>query len=100
MLSSILALPLLAAAAVASPGWGPWGHGGHGGPGQQCLNASQVNTIISEYSYLLINPTGANFNSIANSLLSDSFFVASDSIDSLAGKPVSHYDPTILASSH
>lgn len=90
MLSSILALPLLVASAVAVPSWGPWG--GHGGPGgPKCLSDAQVNSIISQYSYLLINPQGSNFVATANSLLSDSFFVSSDSIDSLAGIPVSLY---------
>lgn len=90
MLSSILALPLLAASALAVPSWGPWGPGGPGGPqGPQCLADKDVQNIISGYSYLLVNPQGANFNATANALLSNSFFVSSDSIDSLAGIPVS-----------
>ncbi len=86
MLSSILfSLPLLVASAVASPTWGPWQ-----GKGQApaCLTDSDVNTLINGYTYLLRSPQGADFNSTANSLLSDSFYVSSDSINSLAGIPV------------
>lgn len=98
MLSTLFTLPLLVAGAMASPSWGPWGPGGPGGPNgppagpPNCLNDAQVQKIISGYSYLLINPQGANFNATANALLSDSFFVSSDSIDSLAGIPVSTTD--------
>lgn len=94
MLSTLFTLPLLVAGAMASPSWGPWGPGGPGGPNgppagpPNCLNDAQVQKIISGYSYLLINPQGANFNATANALLSDSFFVSSDSIDSLAGIPL------------
>lgn len=88
--STIFAAPLLVASAVAGP-WGPPGGNWGNWPGKNCLADSDVQDIIAGYSYLLINPTGANFNSIASSLLSDKFFVSSDSIDSLAGIPVSSH---------
>ncbi|KAK5082594.1 hypothetical protein LTR70_008322 [Exophiala xenobiotica] len=80
MLQSIIfSLPLLVANAVASPTWGPWK-----GKGQAaCLSDSTVNTIIDSYTYLLENPQGADFNTTAGALLSDSFFVSSDSINTL-----------------
>jgi len=80
MLQSIIfSLPLLVASAVASPTWGPWK-----GKGQAaCLSDSTVNTIIDSYTYLLENPQGADFNTTAGALLSDSFFVSSDSINTL-----------------
>lgn len=98
MLSSIVfTVPLLVASAVASPWGGPWGNwGGQGGPGGQggkggpnCLNDADVKTLLDGYTYLLEYPQGADFNATANKILSDSFFVSSDSINSLAGIPVS-----------
>lgn len=83
MLKSIFTAPLLLASALALPGggWGSWGN-------QPCLNDASVQNIISGYTYLLRFPGGADFNSTANALLSDKFFVSSDSINQLAGIPV------------
>ena len=80
MLQSIIYLPLLVASAIASPTWGPWNGKGNGAA---CLSDAQVNTIIDSYTYLLRFPQGADFNSTANSLLTDNFFVSSDSINYL-----------------
>ena len=84
MLKTILTAPLLLASALALPGggWGSWGN-------QPCLNDASVSNIIAGYTYLLRFPTGANFNATAGALLSDKFFVSSDSINTLAGIPVS-----------
>ncbi|KAK5953646.1 hypothetical protein OHC33_005590 [Knufia fluminis] len=90
MLSSVLfSLPLLVASAVASPTWGQWHGNGNNGNGKgACLNDATVNTLIDGYTYLLRYPQGQDFNSTANALLSDSFFVSSDSINTLAGIPL------------
>jgi len=89
MLSSLLfSLPLLMASAVASPTWVPWPGNGQG---PACLDDSAVNSLIDGYTYLLRFPQGAEFNATANAILSDSFFVSSDSINSLAGIPVSSH---------
>lgn len=82
--SIILTVPLLAAGAVAR---GPW----HNWPGpypNNCLNDTTVQNLLTGYTYLLENPQGANFVSTANAILSDSFFVSSDSINTLAQIPV------------
>ena len=93
--STILTASLLVASVVATP-WGPggpfggWpGKGGPGGPQQNCLDDAEVQKILSDYTYLLQYPQGANFNATAGAALSDKFFVSSDSINSLAGIPVS-----------
>lgn len=107
--SIIFSLPLLVASAVASPTWGPWN-----GKGQAaCLSDSTVNTIIDGYTSLLRFPQGADFNTTADALLSDSFFVSSDSINTLVnanggkipvrpyscliGPPIAHLTNTPLA---
>lgn len=87
MLKSIIATaPLFVASAFALPSWGPWNGKG---PQGACLSDSTVQSIISDYTYLLRFPQGADFNATANALLSDSFFVSSDSINTLAHIPVS-----------
>lgn len=96
MLSSIILTgSLLVASAVAGPWGGPWGNWpGKGGPnGANCLNDAEVKTLLDGYTYLLEYPQGADFNATANKILSDSFFVSSDSINSLAGIPVSNLQP-------
>lgn len=93
MLQSIILVPALLASALAAPNWGPWG--GHGG--KQCLSDSTVESLINGYTYLLRFPQGADFNSTANNILSDSAFnVVSDSINTLAGIPVSSHTPGVL----
>lgn len=83
MLKSLILVPALVASALAAPGWGPWG-------GKQCLTEATVKQLIAGYTYLLQYPQGANFNATANSILSDTAFkVTSDSINQLAGIPVS-----------
>lgn len=77
--SVIFSLPLLVASAVASPTWGQW----HGQGRNACLSNSTVQNIIESYTYLLQSPQGDDFNATANALLSDSFFVSSDSINTL-----------------
>lgn len=85
--SFVVSLSALVASAFAFPqGWGNWGNWGHGNA--PCLNDAAVNKLIDGYTYLLRFPQGADFNSTANAILSDKFFVSSDSIDTLAGIPV------------
>lgn len=85
LVSVLLTAPLLLASAIASPWGGPLPGLRDGG---KCLNGSQVQTLLDGYTYLLRFPQGANFDATANQILSDSFFVSSDSINSLAGIPV------------
>lgn len=89
MLSSIILTgSLLVASAVAGPWGGPsWGNW-PGKGGANCLNDAEVKTLLDGYTYLLQFPQGADFNATANKILSDSFFVSSDSINSLAGIPL------------
>ena len=86
MRSTILAtLFAFVATAFARPsgGWSGWGHGA-------CLNQTDVDTLISGYTYLLEKPGGPDFNSTAASILStDKFMVYSDSINSLSNRTVS-----------
>ncbi|KIV97233.1 hypothetical protein, variant [Exophiala mesophila] len=73
----------LASTVVAFPGrWAEWGNYGGG------LNATGVQYLITGYTYLLEYPTGPNFNATANAILSDKFFVSSDSINTLSGRPL------------
>ena len=58
-------------------------------PWSGCLSEATASDIVTKYTYLLENPTGADFNSTANTLLTDDFVVWSDSIQFLGGKPVS-----------
>jgi hypothetical protein len=60
-----------------------------GNPWSDCLSEATASDIVTKYTYLLENPTGADFNSTANSLLTDDFVVWSDSIQFLGGQPVS-----------
>ena len=83
LLSTLFTSSLLAAGALATPpgfgGWGPWG---------SCLTDSQVASLISGYTYLLVYPGGPDFNSTAEAILSPTFEVFSDSILTLSGRPV------------
>lgn len=86
----ITALITLAASALAHGGGGrdPQHGGGHP-PRPACLNATGVNTLVNGYTYLLEHPGGADFNSTAEAILSDtSFMVDSDSILTLSGRAV------------
>jgi hypothetical protein len=57
-------------------------------PIHDCMKSSQATKIVNAFLYLLANPTAANFNATAKSLLSKHFTDTSDSIDQLAGLPV------------
>lgn len=54
-----------------------------------CMQPWQAQAIVNAFNYLLANPQAANFNATANALLSNDFTDTSDSIDQLAGIPVS-----------
>jgi len=71
--------------ALPQPGWSGW-NGGHGWAG--CLNQTEVNNLISGYTYLLEKPGGPDFNSTAEAILSPSFMVFSDSINTLSQRPL------------
>jgi hypothetical protein len=58
-----------------------------------CLRPKQVTKIVNAFVYLLANPTAANFNSTALALLSKDWTDTSDSINQLAGIPVSPLVP-------
>ena len=53
-----------------------------------CLNSTSVIYLLNGYQYLLEHSRGPTFNATANGILSDRFFVSSDSINSLARRPV------------
>lgn len=81
--------PLLALGASAVPAdtsTDGWGGGGGGRP--PCLNDTGADYLVKGYSSLLEFPQGTNFNATANAILSEKFVVWSDSINSLAQKPV------------
>lgn len=98
-----LLLTLVTSTAVAheGPRWVPNKYGGGGGEGGSgghpphyypaCLNDTGVNTLVDGYTYLLEHPGGADFNTTAEAILSNSSFVVeSDSILTLSGRPVSN----------
>jgi len=84
---AIIAAAFASTALAAPGGWGNWKNGG--GKPAACLTDAQTDSIVSQYSYLLINPQGADFNATAASLLAPDFAVYSDSINTLASRPVS-----------
>lgn len=53
-----------------------------------CLDDKGADYIVKSYASLLEFPQGPNFNTTANTLLSDKFVVWSDSINSLSNRPV------------
>lgn len=97
---TLLALAGHTSAYGGSGGGGEWipkygssigGGGGGGGqpPRLACLNATGVQILVEGYTYLLEHPGGADFNSTAEAILSDtSFVVESDSILTLSGRAV------------
>ncbi|KAJ4393383.1 hypothetical protein N0V93_002593 [Gnomoniopsis smithogilvyi] len=83
---SILALAM-GTAAYSGPGWAPQHRGGDHAPHPTCLNDTGVTTLVDGYTYLLEHPGGADFNSTAQSILSNTTFVVeSDSILTLSGR--------------
>lgn len=54
-----------------------------------CLLPFQATNIVNAFNYLLANPKAANFKATANALFADNFVDTSDSINQLAGNPVS-----------
>lgn len=61
--------------------------GAHSRP--RCLTNETASSIVTTYTYLIEKPTGPDFNSTAEALLTEGFTVWSDSIQFLRGKPVS-----------
>lgn len=67
---------------------GRFGRKGAPHPEHPCLNETGVATLVNGYAYLLESPGGVDFNSTADAILSDKFFVDSDSILTLSERPV------------
>lgn len=90
MRTSVITATLAFAATTLAQGWGNWGgygKGPHGAP-VPCLNQTSVDYLVNGYTYLLEHPGGPDFNATANAILSDKFFVSSDSINTLSQRPV------------
>lgn len=86
MYTSMFAVALAFAAGVL--GGGGFGRKGPPHPEHHCLNETGVATLVNGYAYLLESPGGVYFNSTAEAILSDKFFVDSDSILTLSQRPV------------
>ena len=104
--TSTLVSLALAAGAIASPmARGEWPVGEHDveeratstksaftpTPIIGCILPFQATAIVNAFNYLLANPQAANFAATANALFSSDFTDTSDSINQLAGIPVSPY---------
>ncbi|KUI70074.1 hypothetical protein VM1G_06552 [Cytospora mali] len=84
-ISTFAAALAFTAGALAQRWRGP---GPNGAAGYHCLNETGVATLVNGYTYLLEKPGGPSFNSTANAILSDKFFVDSDSILTLSQRPL------------
>jgi len=64
--------------------------GSNGGPGQWACGLSQdnIDDLINGYTLLLTSPGSATFNATAARILASNFTVYSDSINSLASRPL------------
>ncbi len=86
---SILAPLALATTAVALPGWGDWHGHGPKCPESTCLTQADAETVVDSFIAIIDHPDVAAANASAQKYLADSFFEKSDSINLLAGYPVS-----------
>ncbi|KAK7733974.1 hypothetical protein SLS53_007969 [Cytospora paraplurivora] len=84
-ISTITAAFTLAAGVLVQAWDGPKGARHHR---HSCLDAAGVTTLVDGYTYLLEQPGGPDFNSTADAILSDKFFVDSDSILTLSQRPL------------
>ena len=57
-------------------------------PSSTCLSPAQATQIVNKFGLLLTNPQGSGFVALATSLLADDFTDTSDSINFLAGIPL------------
>ena len=74
----------LATAAVASPvatKWNGWGDG--------CLTDAQANYLVQSFKQILSDPNRTAIVAIAEEIIATDYVEISDSINSLAGYPVS-----------
>lgn len=94
MRTSIVTALAFAAGALAQ-GWGGWGWKGGPNPAP-CLDEAAVMKLVTGYTYLLEHPGGPDFNTTANDILSDKFFVDSDSILTLSQRPVCPFSPHVI----
>lgn len=68
----------------------PWGPGG-------CLTDQQATFIVKTFKTVLMNPDRKAAVATANAILDSKFTETSDSINVLAGNPVSQRNPRLLA---
>ena len=82
--SSAFAKPTFFSNGKSVPGY-PWGWG-------NCLNDQQAAFIVKQFKSILTNPDRQAAVKIANDMLADNYVETSDSINVLAGYPVSRVD--------
>lgn len=82
---SILLPSVLATAACASPVLSRRG----GGWGECCLTDAQATYLVESFKNILSNPNRTAAAATAQVIISDDYIEVSDSINSLAGYPVS-----------
>jgi hypothetical protein len=96
--ATLITLMALASNAIAANPWGmgkgpaaasSWKARETGTHQPRCLTNTTASTLINGYTYLLEKPTGPNFTSISETILTEDFSVWSDSIRFLRGHPVS-----------
>lgn len=87
--SNVLAGGSRAKGTAAATSWRAQESGAN--PRPRCLTNAAACAIVTGYTYLLEKPTGPDFNSTAEALLTKDFVVWSDSIQFLGSKPVSAF---------
>ena len=90
--STVLASVAFASSALALPGnWNDWVKGGPLCPpaNNQCLTQADADDIVAKFISLLDHPDVNAANATAQALIGPNFFEKSDSINMLAGHPVS-----------
>ncbi len=89
--SSVLASVAFASSALALPGnWNDWVKGGPlCPPANNCLTQGDADDIVAKFVSLLDHPDVNAANATAQALLGPDFYEKSDSINMLAGHPVS-----------
>ena len=90
--ASLLAGVVLGSAFSGTPSWSPtstqpsW----PATSASSCLSGPQATSIVTRFESLLTGPQAPSSNATASELLAENFTDTSDSIDSLAGYPVSY----------
>lgn len=86
----------LASAVTAAPSWADWTHQDCPDvecPEDTCLQQSDAEDIVNKFIAVLNHPDVNAANATAQALLGDDFYEESDSINMLAGHPVSISHP-------